>query len=104
MLESVRAGEEISIDTRNSAYRFVVVDARERRGRLSGGALGPREHDAVLVGAMPGDPAGAERFDGLRIGRRALFYLTARNGVERLITSMITGLSRKSKSGDRCAA
>jgi hypothetical protein len=87
-------GEQILIRTQNSEYRFSMIDPVERRGTLSGGSLGNQKRDAVLIGTI----ADNNRISGdvleLETGRRALFFLQARHGVERLITSEITGITR----------
>jgi hypothetical protein len=82
------------IRTQNSEYRFSVVDPDERRGILTGGSLGDQRRNAVLVGTLSGGNNFASDASGLKTGSRALFYLTAKNGVERLITSIITSLKR----------
>jgi hypothetical protein len=87
--------DQIMIRTQNSEYRFSVLNPDERRGTLTGGSLGDQRRDAVLVGMVPEPEFGfASNPSGLKTGSRALFYLSARNGVERLITSVITGLGR----------
>jgi hypothetical protein len=101
--EDISPSDRIMIRTQNSEYRFSVVDPAERKGVLTGGSLGDQHRNAVLVGVLSG---GANSFAsdtaGLKTGARALFYLTARNGVERLITSIITSLKRtKPPEGQR---
>jgi hypothetical protein len=100
--------DQILIRTQNSEYRFSIVDPVERRGTLSGGFLGDQSRDAVLVGTLS-DNDNSTSLDnvsnGLKTGRRALFYLTAKNGIERLITSIITGITRnESRKDERQAA
>ena len=107
-MKDVRPSDQILIRTQNSEYRFSVVDPLERRGTLSGGSLGDQTRDAVLVGTLA-ESNNLNSLDnvsnGLKTGRRALFYLTAKNGIERLITSMITSISRnKSREDDKRAA
>jgi hypothetical protein len=93
--EDISPSDRIMIRTQNSEYRFSVVDPTERKGILTGGSLGDQQRSAVLVGALSGgENSFASDTAGLKTGARALFYLTARNGVERLITSMITSLKR----------
>lgn len=91
----------IAIRTQNSEYRFSVVDPTERRGILTGGSLGDQRRSAVLVGALSdGANSFASDGSGLKTGSRALFYITAKNGVERLITSIITSLNRVESHGE----
>jgi hypothetical protein len=107
-MKDVGPSDQILIRTQNSEYRFSVVDPVERKGTLSGGSLGDQTRDAVLIGTlMESNNSGS--FDnvsnGLKTGRRALFYLTAKNGIERLITSIITGITRnKAREDDKRAA
>jgi hypothetical protein len=93
--------DQILIRTQNSEYRFSISDPEERRGTLTGGTLGDKARDAVLVGSLVEGNGSLDNVTaGLKTGRRALFYLTAKNGVERLITSMITSVTRNSLRGD----
>lgn len=89
-------GEQILIRTQNSEYRFSVIDPVERRGTLSGGSLGNQKRDAVLVGTLADNNRVSNDSLELKTGRRALFFLQARHGVERLITSEITDVTRNS--------
>ena len=86
--------DQIVIRTQNSEYRFSIIDSEERRGTLSGGSLGGQQRDAVLVGTLGGTGQLTADVTGLKTGRRALFYLKAKHGVERLITSVITEIKR----------
>jgi hypothetical protein len=100
--KEISPSDQITIRTQNSEYRFSVLNPDERRGTLTGGSLGDKHRDAVLVGMVPSPEFGfASDSSGLRTGSRALFYLTARNGVERLITSVITGLGRTESRGEQ---
>jgi hypothetical protein len=94
-LEGINSSDQLLIKTQNSEYRFSVVDPSERKGTLSGGSLGEQKREAVLVGSLSDNNGSFSNISaGLKTGKRALFYLTARNGIERLITSIITGISR----------
>lgn len=104
-LKDINPSDQILIRTQNSEYRFSVVDPVERRGTLSGGFLGTQPRDAVLVGTLSEPENNSSNSldnvsNGLKTGRRALFYLTAKNGIERLITSIITGISRNQLRDD----
>jgi hypothetical protein len=95
ILKDMNPSDRIMIRTQNSEYRFSVVDPEERRGVLTGGSLGDQRRSAVLVGTLSGGGNSfASDASKLKTGSRALFYLTAKNGVERLITSIITGLKQ----------
>jgi hypothetical protein len=91
-LSETQAQDELVIRTANSEYRFCITDPNERRGRLTGGTLGDSEREAVLAGTLSGSGNLKHIGDGLTTGGRAVFYVAARNGVERLITSVITRL------------
>jgi len=100
-LDSISPNDQLLIRTQNSEYRFSILDAEERRGTLSGGTLGEQARDAVLVGTLSENNNSPDNVSmGLKTGRRALFYLAARNGVERLITSAITSVARNKKHED----
>ena len=107
-MKEMGPSDQILIRTQNSEYRFSIVDPLERRGTLSGGFLGDQSRDAVLVGTLSENNSSNSLdnvSNGLKTGRRALFYLTAKNGIERLITSIITGITRnKARDDDKRAA
>lgn len=100
-LDNIHAHDQLMIQTKNSRYKFSVMNPGERRGLLSGGSLGDQAREAVLIGALPAEGQNAlTESEGLKPGARALFFLTARNGIERLITSVITRLSYNSADKD----
>lgn len=99
-LDGINSNDQILIRTQNSEYRFSIMDGEQRRGTLSGGTLGEQGREAVLVGSLPENNSLDNLSVGLKTGKRALFYLTARNGIERLITSIITGLSSNTQRAD----
>jgi TATA-box binding protein (TBP) (component of TFIID and TFIIIB) len=45
-------GTALTLHTRNTCYRMVVVDASERRVRITGGKLFPEGTEATVVGAI----------------------------------------------------
>jgi hypothetical protein len=98
--QDMREADQILIRTQNSEYRFSVVDPTQRRGVLSGGSLGDQKRDVIVAGSLVGSNTFGSDPSGLKTGARALFYLTAKNGVERLITSIITELRRITTRGD----
>jgi hypothetical protein len=101
----IQSKDQLLIETANSEYHFRVTDAEQRRGRLTGGTLGDGEREAVLAGAISGTGALGHIALGLQTGGRAVFYLTATRGIERLITSVITRVSHDHarESGRRAA-
>ena len=50
-------GTMLTVRTRNTRYRLVVVDGLARQISISGGRLFPRNTDARLLGALDGDYA-----------------------------------------------
>jgi hypothetical protein len=71
-----------------------MIDPVKHRGMLSGGSLGEEPREAVLIESQSKDEDGAMRdFRGLKIGARALFYLSSGCGIERVTTSVISGLT-----------
>jgi len=92
-LGQISAADSILIHTRNSEYRFSIVDPVQRRGILSGGTFGDYLHDATLIGALiPGSDLGDGDTSWLRTNSRALFYVRAESGIRRFTTSIITRL------------
>lgn len=100
-LENMHAHDQLMIQTKNSRYKFSVMNPGERRGFLSGGSLGDKAREAILIGTLPAEGQDSQKdSEGLKTGARALFFLTARNGIERLITSVITRLSHNRADKD----
>ncbi|HEX5736338.1 MAG TPA: hypothetical protein VF131_26140 [Blastocatellia bacterium] len=94
--KDIDESDTILIRTQNSEYRFAITDAEGRRGILSGGSLGEGGRDANLVGALPESGAAiVGDTSKLETGSRALFYLSAKKGIERLITSVVTGIKHR---------
>ncbi|MEK6409220.1 MAG: hypothetical protein AABN34_20030 [Acidobacteriota bacterium] len=82
------------IRTRNSEYRFSVIDPENHKGMLTGGPLGEEPREAFLIESIGKGENGALRdFRGLQTGTRALFYLSSGPKVERVTTSKISGLT-----------
>ncbi|HJQ70081.1 MAG TPA: hypothetical protein VKA70_13980 [Blastocatellia bacterium] len=99
--KDITNSDMILIRTQNSEYRFAITDAEGRRGILSGGSLGDAGRDANLVGALPqSGPAVVGDTSKLETGSRALFYLSAKKGIERLITSVVTGIKHRKGRND----
>ena len=92
--EDIKADDKVLIRTRNSEYRFSMIDPRSHKGMLSGGALGEEAHEAYLIESLGcGEGGSLQDFRGLKIGARALFYLSSERSVERVTTSKIAGLT-----------
>lgn|SRR5512143_1354015 len=89
----LRKQDRVLIRTANSSYRFAVVEPTLRQGVLTGGRLGDSPCRAVLVVSMFDGGGLIEELTGLKIGARAVFYLVTLDGMERLITSAVTGLT-----------
>jgi hypothetical protein len=101
----IQSKDQLLIQTANSEYRFRVTNAEQRLGRLTGGTLGDGEREAVLAGAISGTGGLGQLDPGLQPGGRAVFYLTATRGIERLITSVITRVARnRAHTSERRAA
>ena len=89
-LEDIMVHDKVVIRTRNSEYRFSVIDPVNHKGLLSGGALGEEPREAFLIESRCKGESGD--FRGLKSGARALFYLSSGSKVERVTTSEISGL------------
>jgi hypothetical protein len=48
-------GTHLTLHTRNTCYRMVVVDGAERRVRITGGKLFPDSTEAEVIGATDDD-------------------------------------------------
>jgi hypothetical protein len=92
VVSDLNAMEQISIRTRNSEYQFKIIEPAERRGFLSGGQFGEEQHEAILVGGLVGNESRGRLSTKLQIGACALFYIAAKERVQRLTTSMIVKL------------
>ena len=93
-LDDIGADDKVVIKTRNSEYRFAIIDPPRHKGMLSGGAIGEEPREAFLIESRSKDDAGASRgFPGLKTGARALFYLSSGRVFERVITSEIADLT-----------
>jgi hypothetical protein len=92
-LDNLSADDRLIIRTKNSSYKFSVINPGQRQGMLSGGRLGDNPRSAVLIECLA-DDAESEAVSArvLKVGSRALFYLMSARGVERVITSAITDI------------
>jgi hypothetical protein len=92
-LDSMNSADCLLIKTANSTYSFIVVDSKRGRGVLRGGALGSRAATTVLLGAeiRKGEQVSL-LLSKIHEGSRAIFFVAARDGVDQLVTSPITGL------------
>lgn len=97
--------DEIIIRTRNSEYRFLVLDPARRYGLLSGGRLAGQKREAVLAGMLSSETTDfSSDPSGLKTREHALFYLKASSGLERVVTSEITQMGYILKSESRSVA
>ena len=91
--ENMCATDFILIQTRNSTYRFSVVDPLARRGVLTEGRFGANFCDAILMGVLVEGIDGITRDpSGLKTESRALIYIEDEMGLKRMTTSTITSL------------
>ena len=92
-LDSLRAADCLLIKTTNSTYCFLVIDPERRRGILTGGALGSDAATSVLLGAEINTSVQASGlYSKLCEGARGIFFLSAADRVQQLITSTISKL------------
>lgn len=99
--DDIKADDKVVIKTRNSEYRFSVIDPLNHKGMLSGGTLGEEPREAFLIESRSKGEDGALRdFRGLKTGARALFYLSSGRAIERVTTSKISRLTLV-KAADR---
>ena len=92
-LDTLSATDCISIKTADETYLFIVTDPEERRGVLTGGALGSRSTVSVLLGAnMRRNGQVSGLFSDLYEGSRAIFFIESHDGVKQFMTSEILGL------------
>ena len=83
---------DIAIRTQFSHYIFRLTEPQARRGFLSGGHLGIKEHEAFLACTFrPANFRTSGKSDQLETGHRALFYLDG-SRTRTLTTSVITEL------------
>ena len=85
--------DQLLIHTTNSTYRFAVINPDTQQGVLMGGQLGDTPRRAVLLVSLLEEDTSVEELRGLKIGARAIFYLVTHNGMERLMTGTINGLT-----------
>ena len=99
--DDIKVDDKVVIRTLNSEYRFSVIDPRNHKGLLSGGTLGEQPREAFLIESLSNDAGGDLReFRGLKTGARALFYISSGRTIERVTTSVISGLTLV-KAADR---
>ncbi len=99
--DDINADDKVLIRTRNSEYRFSIIDPRSHKGMLSGGTLGEEPREAFLIESRSkGEDGGSGEFRGLKTGAQALFYLSSGRAIERVTTSKIAGLTLV-KAADR---
>jgi hypothetical protein len=93
-VQEVCAADSIMIHTRNSTYKFVVVNPTSRRGLLTGGVCGDAVFKAVFIEARRQDDADLNHNPWhLTTGSRALFLVESKDGLQHLMTSTIIHLA-----------
>jgi hypothetical protein len=85
--------DEISIRTENSVYLFLVTDPTLGKGLLSGGLLGPVQHEAALCDEVTTADEQPQCSARLEIGFCAFFYVYVSGSLRRLTTSEILDVS-----------
>ena len=89
----IEVNDKVLIKTCNSEYRFEVADPVNGKGLLSGGTLGEKPREAILIESLIKSDSGRLRdFRGLKTGARALFYISSSHCIERVKTSNISSL------------
>jgi hypothetical protein len=81
--------DRLSLQTLKSNYQFTVIDPFNRKGLLTGGVLGSQRLEAVLAGTISVDSTDFDSSE-LKPGRRAVFFVSNEDLVQRLTTSVIT--------------
>jgi hypothetical protein len=77
----------ILVRTRNSCYRFVVIDGAERRVQITGGKLFPEGTDMILEGAFT--DAGTLKPGWIRVG----LPVSLSTGLRRMTTSRVESVA-----------
>ena len=86
-VRSLPADTVVVVDTRNSRYRFVMLDARGRHALVEGGRHFPQEATVGIEGSTP---------DGslVKVGWIGLgSFLELSSGARRIVTSRICSIS-----------
>ena len=91
--------DSILVQTERSNYRFSILDPINRRGMLTGGALGDERREAILIGAKSEDNARYNTAE-LKTGSRAVFLVTTNNSLNHMITSVVTDIAHIRKPID----
>ena len=93
-LDDLRDQDLLLIQTANSVYSFLVLNAKEKSGRLMGGRLGNLSTPAWLIGSRRRKRASG-RTDGKRLatGLCAVFMVSKADDACPLITSAIKRLT-----------
>jgi hypothetical protein len=105
-LIGLSATDEITIRTKNSQYQFLLIDPSEKRGLLSGGLLGGRQREAILVGTLANKTKSfAIDSPVVKVGDRVLFCLIDGNEAENFFTTVIQQLGHiRASDGRRASA
>lgn len=96
-LDSLRAGDQILIETAHSIYSFTITDPHIPSGKLIGGVLGNRLVKASLVPLYSGSRRLRLVRRTLRTNSKFIFLLEHGNYLRRLTTSAVTKLIHRKK-------
>jgi hypothetical protein len=93
-LSDLKATDRLRLETKNHRYEFELVDPAEKRGLLSGGTVGDKPREAVLVGSMAKNTSGFD-CDKLivRMGDRVLFGIITDDKLQSFFTSGVRRLT-----------
>jgi len=87
LVDALPHDARIMITTRNSCYRFVVIEGAARRVQITGGKLFPNATEIVLEGAIT--PAGAIKPGWIRVGLPVSLSI----GLRRISTSRVESVA-----------
>jgi hypothetical protein len=93
VVKELNAMDQISIRTQNSEYQFQLINPAQCRGFLSGGLFGKERYEAFLTGAMVAENRAGRISAKLETGTCALFYISIKQTLRLLTTSVITDLT-----------
>jgi hypothetical protein len=96
---SLRAADQILIETEQSVYVFTVKDANALSGRLAGGCLGNRPIDAYLLPTWVESGDSSIHRKSIKAGVKFIFVIEAGIGLQRLTTSTVKALLHRKKGG-----
>jgi hypothetical protein len=97
--ESLHSQETIVLETANHVYRFLIIDASNRIGTLSGGSFGNHSKLAsFLTSVSASENYHAEETGKVKVGLRAVFVYQSDKGHCHFVTSPITRLTHSKRA------